>query len=150
MTAQQIGSGLGGLGIGSFALDWSTVAGFLGSPLATPGFAIINIMAGFFIVLYVLIPIGYWTNSYEAKRFPIFSSSVFNADGGKYNVSEVLNDKTFQFDQHGYDGYSKIHLSIFFVYTYGLTFAILAATISHVALFHGRYFEIIHEKNICA
>ena len=75
---------------------------------------------------------------------------MFNADGGKYNVSEVLNDTTFQFDQHGYDGYSKIHLSIFFVYTYGLTFAILAATISHVALFHGRYFEIIHEKNIRA
>ena len=68
VTAQQIGSGLRGLGIGSFALDWSTVAGFLGSPLATPGFAIINMMAGFFIVLYVLIPIGYWTNSYEAGQ----------------------------------------------------------------------------------
>uniref|UniRef100_A0A7N2LQW0 Oligopeptide transporter 1-like n=1 Tax=Quercus lobata TaxID=97700 RepID=A0A7N2LQW0_QUELO len=74
VTAQQIGSGLRGLGIGSFALDWSTVAGFLGSPLATPGFAIINIMAGFFIVLYIVIPIAYWTNSYEAKRFPIYSS----------------------------------------------------------------------------
>ena len=59
VTTQQIGAGLGGLGIGSFALDWYTVAVFLGSPLATPGFALINIMAGFFIVLYVLIPIGY-------------------------------------------------------------------------------------------
>lgn len=150
VTAQQIGSGLRGLGIGSFALDWSTVAGFLGSPLATPGFAIINIMAGFFIVLYIVIPIAYWTNSYEAKRFPIYSSHVFNSDGGKYNVSVVLNDTTFQFNQDGYDGYSKINLSIFFVYGYGLSFAVLAATISHVALFHGRYFEIIHEKNICA
>ena len=150
VTAQQIGSGLRGLGIGSFALDWSTVAGFLGSPLATPGFAIINIMAGFFIVLYIVIPIAYWTNSYEAKRFPIFSSHVFNSDGGKYNVSVVLNDTTFQFNQDGYDGYSKINLSIFFVYAYGRNFAVLAATISHVALFHGRYFEIIHEKNICA
>ncbi|CAN1351323.1 Oligopeptide transporter 8 [Linum perenne] len=36
ITAQQIGSGLNGLGVGSFGLDWSTVAGFLGSPLATP------------------------------------------------------------------------------------------------------------------
>ena len=150
VTAQQIGSGLRGLGIGSFALDWSTVAGFLGSPLATPGFAIINIMAGFFIVLYIVIPIAYWTNSYEAKRFPIYSSHVFNSDGGKYNVSVVLNDTTFQFNQDGYDGYSKINLSIFFVYAYGLNFAVLAATISHVALFHGRYFEIIHEKNVCA
>ena len=150
VTAQQIGSGLRGLGIGSFALDWSTVAGFLGSPLATPGFAIINIMAGFFIVLYIVIPIAYWTNSYEAKRFPIYSSHVFNSDGGKYNVSVVLNDTTFQFNQDGYDGYSKINLSIFFVYAYGRNFAVLAATISHVALFHGRYFEIIHEKNIRA
>ena len=32
VTAQQIGSGVYGLGIGSFGLDWSTVAGFLGSP----------------------------------------------------------------------------------------------------------------------
>ncbi|KAG2688682.1 hypothetical protein I3843_09G107500 [Carya illinoinensis] len=138
VTAQQIGSGLRGLGVGSFALDWSTVAGFLGSPLATPGFAIINILVGFFITVYILIPIAYWTNSYEAKRFPIFSSHVFNADGGKYDVSVVLNETNFQFNRQGYDGYSKIHLSIFFVYTYGLSFATLAATISHVALFHGR------------
>ncbi|KAG6619743.1 oligopeptide transporter 1-like [Carya illinoinensis] len=138
VTAQQIGSGLRGLGVGSFALDWSTVAGFLGSPLATPGSAIINILVGFFITVYILIPIAYWTNSYEAKRFPIFSPHVFNADGGKYDVSVVLNETTFQFNRQGYDGYSKIHLSIFFVYTYGLSFATLAATISHVALFHGR------------
>ncbi|KAJ0045626.1 hypothetical protein Pint_03799 [Pistacia integerrima] len=39
ITANQLGAGLNGLGIGSFGLDWSTVAGFLGSPLATPFFA---------------------------------------------------------------------------------------------------------------
>ncbi|KAL5972430.1 OPT superfamily [Asimina triloba] len=138
VTAQQIGSGLYGLGVGSFAIDWSTVAGFLGSPLATPGFAIINIMVGFVIILYVLIPIAYWTNSYHAKRFPIFSAHVFDADGNPYNVSRVLNSETFKFNKDGYEDYSKVNLSIFFVYTYGLSFATLAATISHVALFHGR------------
>ncbi|KAK3007150.1 hypothetical protein RJ639_017230 [Escallonia herrerae] len=138
VTAHQIGSGLHGLGIGSFALDWSTVAGFLGSPLATPGFAIMNIMAGFIIVVYILIPIAYWTNWYEAKRFPIISSHVFNSDGGVYNVSLVLNETSFQFNRQGYDEYSKINLSIFFAFAYGLSFATLAATISHVALFHGR------------
>ncbi|KAF2533322.1 hypothetical protein F2Q70_00033130 [Brassica cretica] len=45
VTAQQIGSGLQGLGIGSFGLDWSVVAGFLGSPLAVPFFAIANFFA---------------------------------------------------------------------------------------------------------
>ncbi|KAG6744469.1 hypothetical protein POTOM_051099 [Populus tomentosa] len=50
----------------------------------------------------------------------------------------VLNETTFEFNRAGYDGYSKVNLSIFFVYTYGLNFAILAATLTHVALFHGR------------
>ena len=146
VTAQQIGSGLRGLGVGSFALDWSTVAGFLGSPLATPGFAIINIMSGFFIILYVLIPIAYWTNSFEAKRFPIFSSHVFDSSGQTYNVSLILNEATFQFNQQGYDSYSKIYLSILFAFAYGLSFATLAATLSHVALFHGRYKYIVINK----
>ncbi|ONK60611.1 uncharacterized protein A4U43_C08F20450 [Asparagus officinalis] len=138
VTMQQIGSGLFGLGVGSFGLDWSTVAGFLGSPLATPGFAIINIMFGFFMILYVITPIAYWTNTYEAKRFPIFSPGVFTGNGSVYDVNKVLNPKTFEFSQVGYDQVGQVNLSIFFVITYGLSFATLAATLSHVGLFHGR------------
>ncbi|KAB5519025.1 hypothetical protein DKX38_023344 [Salix brachista] len=33
---------------------------------------------------------------------------------------------------------NTVNLSIFFVYTYGLSFAIFPATLTHVALFHGR------------
>ncbi|KAL7182072.1 hypothetical protein ACSBR1_040898 [Camellia fascicularis] len=139
VTAQQIGSGLHGLGIGSFSLDWSTVVGFLGSPLATPAFAIVNILVGYIAIVYVVIPIAYSSNWFEAKRFSIFSALVFNADGGLYDVSKVLHETTFAFNRHGYESYSKIHLSIFFAFTYALSFATLAATLSHVALFHGRY-----------
>ncbi|KAF3796548.1 hypothetical protein EJ110_NYTH01627 [Nymphaea thermarum] len=133
VTAQQIGSGLGSIG-----LDWSTVARFRGSPLTTLGFAVLNVMAGFFLVVYVMLPITYWTNSYNAKRFPIFSSHVFDQWGKPYNISRTLNQKTFEFDPIGYSGYSQIHLSIFFAFTYGISFATLAATLSHVALFHGK------------
>ncbi|KAF8391689.1 hypothetical protein HHK36_023998 [Tetracentron sinense] len=138
ITAQQIGSGLHGLGLGSFAFDWSTASSFLGSPLVTPAFAIINVLVGFSLMLYVLIPIAYWTNAFEAKRFSIFTSHVFDSNGIPYNTSRVLNDTTFQLDNVSYNAYSKIHLSIFFVFTYGLSFATLTATISHVALFHGK------------
>ncbi|KAA3478565.1 oligopeptide transporter 1-like [Gossypium australe] len=137
VTAQIIGAGRDGLGVGSFALDWSTVASFLQSPLATPAFAIINMMLGFVIVVYILTPIAYWTNSYEARRFPIISSHVFTDDGEKYDVSRILNFTTYEFNQRGYDGYSKINLSVFFAYSYGLSFATLVATVSHVVLFHG-------------
>lgn len=138
VTAQQIGAGVRGLGVGSIALDWSTIAAFVGSPLATPGFAIINMLVGFILIVYVVTPLAYWSNLYKAKRFPIISAHVFDASGAPYNISAILTEKTFEFNHEGYDGYSKVNLSIFFVLIYGLSFAVLAATVSHVALFHGR------------
>uniref|UniRef100_A0A2N9HRQ8 Oligopeptide transporter 1-like n=1 Tax=Fagus sylvatica TaxID=28930 RepID=A0A2N9HRQ8_FAGSY len=137
ITAQQIGGGTHGLGLGSFALDWSTAAGFLNSPLATPGFAIINTLVGFILTVYGLTPIAYWSNAYDAKKFPIFSSHTFDHTGQPYNLSRILNEKTFDIDLDSYNSYSKLYLSVFFAFTYGLSFATLAATISHVALFHG-------------
>lgn len=137
-TAQQLGAGVHGLGLGSIALDWATIAAFVGSPLATPAFAIINLFVGFIVIVYVVMPIAYWNNLYNARRFPIVSSHVFDAAGAPYNISAILTEKTFEFNVEGYDNYSKVNLSIFFVLIYGLSFAVLTSIVSHVALFHGR------------
>ncbi|KAF5949598.1 hypothetical protein HYC85_011591 [Camellia sinensis] len=136
ITAQQLGSGLHGMGLGSFGFDWSTIAGFLGSPLAYPAFAIVNVMVGFFLTVYVMIPVAYWSNAYEAKRFP--SAKTFDFTGHTYNITRVLNQETFDLHEAAYNGYSKLYLSVFFAFTYGLSFATLAAAISHVVLFHGK------------
>lgn len=138
VTAQQIGSGLKGLGIGSFALDWSTIAAFLTSPLAYPDVAVINMLIGFIVIFYIVTPIAYWTNAYDAKRFPIFSSHTFDHDGQTYNVSRILDEKAFDMNLKEYNSYSKLYLSVYFAYGYGWGFATLTATISHVALFYGK------------
>ncbi|KZV37035.1 hypothetical protein F511_11981, partial [Dorcoceras hygrometricum] len=65
------------------------------------------------------------------------SAHVFDSSGAPYNISAILTEKTFEFNSQGYDSYSKVYLSIVFVFTYGLSFATLAATLSHVALFYG-------------
>ncbi|KAF8030991.1 hypothetical protein BT93_D0240 [Corymbia citriodora subsp. variegata] len=138
ITAQQIGSGLHGLGLGSFTLDWATVVAFLGSPLAYPASAIVNIMIGFFLMIYVILPLLYWSNTYEAKRFPIVSSNTFDSVGQTYNITRILNTETFDINMEAYNGYSKLYLSVMFAIAYGLSFATLTATLSHVALFHGK------------
>ncbi|XP_019415634.1 PREDICTED: oligopeptide transporter 5-like [Lupinus angustifolius] len=138
ITAQQIGSGMYGLGIGSFSLDWNAVSGFLGSPLAVPGFAIINMLVGYVVVMYLVIPIFYWNNIYDAKKFPFVSSRTFDSTGARYNVTRILNTKNFDIDMDSYNNYSKLHLSVIFALNYGLSFATLTATLSHVALFHGK------------
>lgn len=139
VTAQQLGSGMRGLGIGAFTLDWSAVAAFLFSPLVSPFFAIVNVFVGFFVILYVVIPLCYWgLNLYSAKNFPIFSSHLFTSDGGRYNISAIVNDK-FEIDMPAYEKQGRISLSMFFALTYGFGFATIASTLSHVGLFYGRY-----------
>ncbi|KAL5549411.1 hypothetical protein UlMin_004642 [Ulmus minor] len=137
VKAQQIGSGMKGLGLGSFGFDWSTVAGFLGSPLANPVFAIVNTLAGFIIVVYIVYPIAYWMNWKDAQKFPLISSHTFDSDGQTYNISRILNEATFDIDLPSYNSYSKLYLSLFFAINYGLSFATLSSTLSHVFLFYG-------------
>ncbi|KAL3817877.1 hypothetical protein ACJIZ3_003782 [Penstemon smallii] len=137
ILAQQLGSGLSGLGIGAVGLDWSTISSYLGSPLASPWFATANVAAGFFIVMYVVTPLSYWFDIYQAKTFPIFSDDLFTAQGQIYNITTII-DSNFHLDTKAYDRQGPLHLSTFFAMTYGVGFAALTATIMHVILFHGK------------
>ncbi|KAG2704929.1 hypothetical protein I3760_05G028800 [Carya illinoinensis] len=138
VTAQQLGSGMKGLGIGALTLDWSAVASFLFSPLISPFFSIVNIFAGFVLIVYIAIPTAYWGfDMYNASRFPIFSSHLFTAQGQTYNISAIVNDN-FELDLAKYQEQGRIHLSMFFALTYGFGFATIASTLTHVAFFYGR------------
>ncbi|XP_074571380.1 oligopeptide transporter 7-like [Curcuma longa] len=136
ILAQQLGSGLYGLGLGAVGLDWSTVSSYLGSPLASPWFATANVAVGFVLIMYVITPIGYWFNFYKAKSFPIFSDGLFTSAGQSYNISGII-DPNFHLDIEAYEKNGPLYLSTFFAVTYGVCFASLPATISHVLLFHG-------------
>lgn len=127
-----------GLGIGSLTFDWSVIASFLGSPLITPFFAIVNVFAGYVIMMYVITPLAYWgLNLYNAKNFPIFSSHLFNAKGEIYNVSAIVNNN-FEIDMPVYEKQGHIYLSSFFALTYGIGFAAVVSTLTHVAMFNGK------------
>ncbi|KAK1382283.1 Oligopeptide transporter 7 [Heracleum sosnowskyi] len=134
---QQLGSGLHGLGIGAIGLDWSSISAYLGSPLASPWFATANVAVGFSLLMYVVTPISYWLNLYEAKKFPIFSDGLFTSSGQAYNVTAII-DSNFHLDYVAYEREGPLHISTFFALTYGVGFAALSATIVHVFLFHGR------------
>lgn len=137
VLAQQLGSGLNGLGIGAIGLDWSTISSYLGSPLASPWFATANVAVGFFFVMYVITPLSYWFDIYNAKTFPIFSNELFTTSGQIYNISSII-DSHFHLDAKAYERAGPLHLSTFFAMTYGVGFASLTATVMHVLLFHGR------------
>ncbi|VFQ62270.1 unnamed protein product [Cuscuta campestris] len=138
VTAQQLGSGMSGLGLGAVTMDWATIASFLSSPLISPFFAIANVFIGYMSVMYVVIPLFYWGfNVNSAKNFPIISSDLFTARGQLYNISAIVNQK-FELDETQYAKQGRIHLSTMFSLAYGFGFATIASTLSHVAIFYGR------------
>ncbi|GAB4857654.1 OPT super [Ancistrocladus abbreviatus] len=137
VLAQQLGSGLYGLGIAALGIDWSTISSYLGSPLASPWFATANVAAGYILVMYVITPICYWLNVYKAKTFAIFSDYLFTSTGSIYNITAIV-DSNFHLNLEAYEKEGHLYLSTFFAMTYGVGFAALTATIVHVILFHGR------------
>jgi hypothetical protein len=60
------------------------------------------------------------------------------SNGTEYNIPSIVNSQ-FQLDTDTYDKNGKINLSVFFAVGYGFSFATIAATITHVGLFYGKY-----------
>lgn len=138
ITAQQIGSGYNGLGIGAFTLDWAGISAYHGNPLVTPFTSILNVAVGFIMFIYVIVPVCYWKfNTFDARKFPIFSNKLFTSTGNKYDTTKVLTPQ-FDLNVAAYDSYGKLFLSPLFALSIGSGFARFTSTLTHVALFHGR------------
>ncbi|RKP10409.1 OPT oligopeptide transporter protein-domain-containing protein [Thamnocephalis sphaerospora] len=138
LLLNQLGSGRHGLGILSFSLDWNNVISFLGSPMVTPFWASLNLFVGFVIVCWILLPIGYYSNWWNAKQFPIIGADVYDINGKSYPVLSVLNKTTWSLDETLYKQYGEGYMSFYFAISYGAGFATLGAVVVHTMLYHGR------------
>ncbi|XP_023542451.1 oligopeptide transporter 3-like [Cucurbita pepo subsp. pepo] len=138
ITAQQIGSSQSGLGLGAFTFDWAGISAYHGSPLVSPWFSILNVGVGFVMFIYIIVPVCYWKfNTFDARKFPIFSNQLFTRTGQKYDTTKILT-ADFDLNVAAYNSYGKLYLSPLFALSIGSGFARFTATLTHVALFNGR------------
>ncbi|KAG0268692.1 hypothetical protein BGZ95_002347 [Linnemannia exigua] len=128
-------TGSNGLGIGTIALDWSAAAYYV-QPLVTPWFAQVNILIGFILVAWVMVPWAYYTNLWDSKNYPILSAGLFLQNGTSYNKSMILENNVLNPDL--YRAYGPMRMDSFFALTYGVGFAGLTATVVHVILYNGK------------
>ncbi|KAG0321307.1 hypothetical protein BGZ99_003986 [Dissophora globulifera] len=133
ILAQLTGSN--GLGFGTIALDWSAASYYV-TPLVTPWFAQVNILVGFIIVTWIMVPAAYYTNLWNSKNYPILSASLYQNNGSSYDKSQILTDNIL--DEAKYLAYGPMRMDSFFALTYGVGFAGLTATVVHVVLYNGR------------
>ncbi|KAF9375804.1 hypothetical protein BGX21_003684 [Mortierella sp. AD011] len=129
----QIG-GSSSLGIGVISLDWNNIVAFLTSPLVVPWWAQVNIGIGFVTIAWIMVPIAYYTNLWDAKSYPVISSQLFKIDGNPYETSKILTNNIL--NETLYNGYGSLRISTFFALTYGIGFAGLSAMVTHTWLYH--------------
>ncbi|KAL8413706.1 hypothetical protein RB594_005091 [Gaeumannomyces avenae] len=136
VVVNKLFGGFSGYGLMPVTLDWSVVAGYLGSPLVPPFHAVANTAAGV-LVFFVVTSMGlHFSGHWYADYMPVQSSDAYDNTGRPYEVSFVL-DKNLQFDEAEYHTYSPLYFSTQTALSYGLAFAATAAVVVHVALYHG-------------
>lgn len=136
VLVNQLLGGQTGVGLIPISFDWATISGFLLSPLQTPAFAIFNVGMGIILMMLGSIGLAYGGPDFY-KYLPISANGNFDHFGNPYNTSRILNPD-FTFNQTKYEAYSPLMLGPAFSLTYGMSFAALASTVVHVALFYGK------------
>ncbi|KAI8865745.1 OPT superfamily oligopeptide transporter, partial [Ramicandelaber brevisporus] len=131
----QISSGQFGLGLLNVTLDWSSVASYLGSPIVTPFWAIANILVGFIIVMWIITPALYYTNSWEAQKYPIYFWKVYDVYGNRYDTKRIIT-KDLRMNETAYYEYSELRMPAQFAFTYGFGFAGLSSILVYIFLHH--------------
>ncbi|KAI9596969.1 OPT oligopeptide transporter protein-domain-containing protein [Syncephalis fuscata] len=130
--ANQLGSYTKGLGLLSFSLDWNAIL----NPLMTPFWAIANTFVGFALMAWLIWPLGYYNNIWDALEYPFYGSKLYTDKGAKYPSLDLLNPN-LSLNEEKYSAVGAPRMTFMFAITYGLGFAGLAAVIMHVALHYG-------------
>lgn len=131
-----LSSGYHGFGIANLSFDWN-VLGHSG-PLFQPWWAALNFYGGLMCMMYVIMPILYFCNFWDAQKFPtVLSSALYTIKYDSFNVNNVLN-KDNTLNEAAWEESKPMLLTPFFALGYGISFAILTSTITHVLLWHGK------------
>ncbi len=124
-----------GLGLSLVTFDWAQIAYNL-SPILTPVWAQLNVVAGWIIFFVILPPILYYKNSFYSAYLPMSSSTVYDHYGNEYNGSRII-DANGKFILEKYKEYSPVFLSVTYAISYGCSFAVLTAGPVYVYLQYG-------------
>ncbi|KAL2276762.1 hypothetical protein FJTKL_00427 [Diaporthe vaccinii] len=136
VAVNQAFGGVTGIGILPISLDWSGVASWFGNPILTPGFALLNMLAGGIFFLFVTVLIYFAGPSYN-QYLPMVENANFDRYANNYNTSRILNADT-TINEAAYKAYSPLILPAAFGLSYAMGFATLASNVSHVIWFYGR------------
>ncbi|KAJ7658962.1 OPT oligopeptide transporter protein-domain-containing protein [Mycena rosella] len=117
-----------GLGFSVLTFDWNQIA-YIG---VRSRWAEANIMISFTFFYWFLVPVLYYSNTWNAQYLPMSSGNAFDNTGKYYNYTRII--KAGKLDLEAYKAYSPLYLPMTFAMSYGLAFMSITATIVHAII----------------
>ncbi|RUS20241.1 hypothetical protein BC937DRAFT_95615 [Endogone sp. FLAS-F59071] len=130
----NLGSAFKGSGILNIGLDWN-VAGATG-PLYTPWWAQVNLYIGAIIMIWIIGPLIYFNNFWNAQKYPIMTTLLYDNTSHVYNHSRILTSGFF--NSTLYASYSPVIMTPHNAMMFAISFVSLTAAVTHVTLYYGR------------
>lgn len=127
-----------GLAFIPFTLDWNQIAGFLGSPLIPPYFAIANVSACVLLLFWIVSPIIQYSNTWYGHYLPMSSSELYDRFQHNYNVTRILSTQDMRLNIQEYEKYSPVFMPVVYVVSYAVSYAAITATVVHTILYDGK------------
>ena len=137
VTINKVFGGWTGMSILPLTFDWTQISGYTLSPLIPPFHAIGNTMIGVILWFWIVASALHWSGVWYADYLPFSDPTSWDNTQNVYDVTKILTP-TFDLDLEKYKNYSPIFLSTTFALCYGLSFAGIAALITHTALFYSK------------
>lgn len=126
-----------GMGLSIFSFDWSQIT-FICSPLVAPWWAECNMMLGFVVLIWIIGPALYFTNTYGLGYLPFAGKGLYDRTGEPFKATRVINQATNQFDAVAFSNYSQPYLPTTYLLSYVSGFACITAILTHTVCFHGQ------------
>ncbi|KAI8321861.1 oligopeptide transporter [Martensiomyces pterosporus] len=137
IIANQLGDANYGLGMLNFTLDWSFISSaYTQSPIAVPWIMACNVFAGFVITMWIATPIGYYRNTWNTQLMPIYTATLYTANGSKFDINKVMTPNN-HLDPEKYSSHGPMRMTFAYAMTYGLSFAAIINLLVYIALQYG-------------
>ncbi|KAG9007731.1 hypothetical protein FRB90_009235 [Tulasnella sp. 427] len=135
IVVNQLFGAATGLGMGVLSFDWVQIS-LIGSPMIAPWAMNVHIFSGFVLFYWILLPILYYTDTWDTGHLPIMGWSAYDRFAQPYDLDRVLSPgKTLNVT--AYEQYSPVYIPISFVMTYLVAFIFTSAVIVAIALEYG-------------
>lgn len=131
---KTLSSGYKGFGLPNISLDWNAIG--TSGPLYQPWWAALNFYGGLAAAMYVVMPMLYAMDFWDAQSFPSpIDAGMYEQSHAKFNVKSVLTPE-HSLDQAQWAERKPLLLTPWFAISYGCSFAVLTSMITHVFLWH--------------